>query len=69
MANFAKILEIRPISGQAFCSFIALHAENLWQRNRNYLNLSWKNIESFFDNFEVPGGFFDKNINIFKIIM
>jgi hypothetical protein len=39
MADFAKILEIRPISGQAFCSFIALHAENLWQMNRNYLNI------------------------------
>jgi hypothetical protein len=39
MADFAKILEIRLISGQAFCSFIALHAENVWQRNRNYLNM------------------------------
>ncbi len=39
MADFAKILEIRPISGQTFCSFIALHAENVWERNRNYLNI------------------------------
>jgi hypothetical protein len=48
MAHFAKILEIRPISGQAFCSFIALHAENVWQRNRNYLNISCKNIDNIF---------------------
>ncbi len=38
VADFAKILEMRPISGQAFSSFIGLHAENVLQRNRNYLN-------------------------------
>jgi hypothetical protein len=27
MADFVKILEIRPISGQAICSFIAFHPE------------------------------------------
>jgi hypothetical protein len=42
MADFAKILEIRSISGHAFCSFIdaLLHAENVCERNRNYLNIS-----------------------------
>jgi hypothetical protein len=40
MADFAKILEICPISGQAFFSFIALQAENVWQRKGNYLNIS-----------------------------
>jgi hypothetical protein len=40
IADFAKILEIRPISGQASCSFIALHAVNVWQRNRDYLDMS-----------------------------
>jgi hypothetical protein len=39
MVDFPKILEIRPISGQAFCSFTDLHAENVWQRNRNYLTI------------------------------
>jgi hypothetical protein len=39
MTDFAKIFEIRSISGQAFCSFVALHAENVWQRNRNDLTI------------------------------
>jgi hypothetical protein len=29
MIDFARILEIRSVSGQAFCSFTALHAEKL----------------------------------------
>jgi hypothetical protein len=43
-----------------FAVFIALHAENVWQSNRNYLNISRKNIESFLITFEVPGGFLGK---------
>jgi hypothetical protein len=42
MEDHAKILEIRPISGQAFCIIIALHAENVWEMNINYLTIYWK---------------------------
>jgi hypothetical protein len=59
-ADFVKIPEIRPISGQAFFSFIIFHPGNMWQKNRNYLDMSLKNIESFLRTFEVPGGFFVK---------
>jgi hypothetical protein len=34
------------------------HAENMWQRYKNYLYMSLKNIESFLRTFDVPGGFF-----------
>jgi hypothetical protein len=40
-----KFLEIRPIIVQAFYSFTVFHAENDWQRNRNYLNKLEINIE------------------------
>jgi hypothetical protein len=39
MTDFVKIPEIRPISGQAFFSFISFHPENMWQKNRNYLDM------------------------------
>jgi hypothetical protein len=68
VADFAKILEMRPISGQAFSSFIGLHAENVLQRNRNYLNFYWKNIKAVFYKFWGSRRAFWENMNIFKII-
>ncbi len=29
MTEFAKFLQIRPISGQAFCSLISFHVDNV----------------------------------------
>jgi hypothetical protein len=49
MTYFVKILEIRPISGQAVFSFLSFHAKFVWQRNRHYLDMSRKIIESFFE--------------------
>jgi hypothetical protein len=40
MTDFAKIPEIRPISGQAFFNVISFRPENMWQGNRNYLDMS-----------------------------
>jgi hypothetical protein len=50
MAISFKFLEIRPISGQAFYSFIVFHAETDRERNKNYLNMFSKIIELFDEN-------------------
>jgi hypothetical protein len=39
MTDFLKILEIRPISGQAFCKFASFQAGNVWQRNNKRVYL------------------------------
>jgi hypothetical protein len=49
MTDFDIFLEIRLISGQAFCSFVFFHAGSMWQRNRNYLKMSWIKIETFYE--------------------
>jgi hypothetical protein len=46
-----------------------LHAENVWQRNRNDLTIYWKNIESFFDNLWGSRRLSWEKIIIFEIIM
>jgi hypothetical protein len=65
----AKFLRSALLVDRHFAVFIALHAENVWQSNRNYLNISLKNIESFFDNLRGSRRLFGENMNIFKIIM
>jgi hypothetical protein len=50
ITDFDEILEIRPISGQANSNFMYFHAEYVWQRSRNFLNKSLKNIESCLEN-------------------
>jgi hypothetical protein len=50
MAISFNFLEFRPISGQAFYSFIVFHAEIDKERNRNYLKLFSKIIELFYEN-------------------
>jgi hypothetical protein len=52
MTDFARVLEIRLISGQAICNFMSFHAECVWQRSRNFLNMCFKNIESCLENFQ-----------------
>ncbi len=69
MTDFDKILEIRPTSGQAICNFMYFYAEYVWQRSRNLLNMSLKNIESCLENPLVSWRLFGKNMNIFKFFM
>jgi hypothetical protein len=42
LADFPKFFEIRPISGQSFFNFMFFHAQNVWEKNRKYLNMSKK---------------------------
>ncbi len=69
MTDFDKILEIRPISGQANSNFMYFHAKYVCQKSRNVLNMSLKNIESCLKSLQVSWRLFRKNMNIFKIIL
>jgi hypothetical protein len=60
MTDFVKILEIRLISGQAFCKFASFQAGNVGKGTKTTQLFLEKILNHFLTTFEVPGGFFLK---------
>jgi hypothetical protein len=63
MTDFAKIPEIRPISGHAFFSLSLFILKTCGKGTKTTSICLEKILNHFLRTFEVPGGFFVKNIN------